>query len=508
MTSAYGYIQWFMTSNSSADGSSINNMKTSRDSPFLYFCVVKAVFKNCVFSGRIQLESVFVDFDNCSFHNYINMNPSNSLLGLGYKMAYVFFIRCTIMDRSATIIIKKEVELHIHIMQSNLIHSDMWVHSEDISTVSYVVHLTVSYSSINGGILRAGLGIGMHSSIAIGIVQITNTSLINTRVRSSHIGQAAFFIDSCTFIQSSLYSVESIIVYIVNSKFDVECQNEGCALTLTNPNDVDIDTSPINAMCDLFQIKKCNGIYLSNIDFIASKSEGPLLIIEGKQTVVENCTFFISTSLPIHVTRNQIFEVHTKIMKLINVKVNATEVRSLDDIPLFSIHTAELRNVLLFCPMSFKVIEKISEKDNNSQFLCQTDVCQNTEYSLMGHSKLTSVANVYNQTKNVLNQIDVLSELVPSCFLCPVGDSCEQERVVALPNYWGTRKGHVISMYRCPHDYCCQNNESCSDIDSCNGLRTGILCGNCGPSMTESIFSTNCVDSNSCKPGLLSTCIF
>ena len=58
-------------------------------------------------------------------------------------------------------------------------------------------------------------------------------------------------------------------------------------------------------------------------------------------------------------------------------------------------------------------------------------------------------------------------------------------------------------MSRCPGDYCCQSSESCSDIDSCNGLRTGILCGHCGPNMTESLFSTNCVDSKTCKPGLI-----
>ena len=58
-------------------------------------------------------------------------------------------------------------------------------------------------------------------------------------------------------------------------------------------------------------------------------------------------------------------------------------------------------------------------------------------------------------------------------------------------------------MFRCPEDYCCQSSESCSDIDSCNGLRTGIICGHYGPNMTESLFSTNCVDSKTCKPGVI-----
>ena len=199
-------------------------------------------------------------------------------------------------------------------------------------------------------------------------------------------------------------------------------------------------------------------------------------------------------------TQDLIFEDRSKIIHLINVKVNITEVKSVDDIPLFSINTFELssQSVLLFCPKSFKVIEKISGKDNNSQFLCQKDVCQNDEYSLMRHSQLNSVANMYNKKKK-----NALIQLIPSCFPCPVGASCKQGRVVPLPNYWGKRKNHVISMFRCPEDYCCQNNDSCSDIDSCNGLRTEILCGNCGSNMTESFFSTNCVDSKTCKPGVI-----
>ena len=622
-----------MKDNSSAGGSSLNNMKTGRGGPFLYFYVVKAVFKHCVFSREIWLEYVFVSFGNCSFHDYIDMYPSNSLFGSGYKMTYVFFIRCTIRDGDISIDIMKEVESQTHIAQSNLIHSDIYVRPIEFSAVSPVFHLTVNNSSINGGSIE----IAGHPFTAVVIVQITNTVLTNIRVSSLSIdpvaffidnctfiqsplqpnrftivcivnsrfnvkcqtkgcglnlkgsGQlvmgityltsicdfykmkmchgiyldndefigygkrsnsvafsadnlvinnssisgvqvdiskytkiiqirttilkdtvvrgedndiqsyAAYFIDSCTFIQSSLHSPECVIVYIVNSRFNVKCQSKGCALTLTRSNDVDMDTSPINAMCDLFQIKKCYGIYLSNTVFITSKSVAPLLIIEGKQTVVENCTFSMSTSLPIYVTENLIFEVHSEIMKLINVKLNVTKVRSLADIPLFSINTAGLssQSVLLFCPLSFKVIEKISEKGNNSQFLCQKDVCHNDKYSLKGHSKLTSVANVYNQTKHVLSQ------LVSSCFPCPVGASCEQGRVVALPNYWGTRKDHVITMFRCPQDYCCQNNDSCSDIDSCNGLRTEILCGNCGPNMTESTFSTNCVDNKTCKPGAI-----
>ena len=545
-----------MKDNSSADGSSINNMKTSSEDLYHYFYVVKAVFEHCVL--------------------------------------HVFFIRCTIPIPdydSDTVINVPDVESQIHIVQSYLIHWGFYMEIKAAGISGAVVHLTVSNSSINGWFIQSELG-----STAVGIVQITNTSLTNTSVRlfmdcvnffidnctfiqsslysensiivyivnsrfeikcqsqgcelalaasgqfsvgisyltlicdfykikmcygiyldnDELIGHgnyelsnsvvklyadnlvinnnsisglqvditkytriiqirssilkdtvvrstynyidsyAAYFIDNCTFIQSSLHSEESIIVYIVNSRFYVEGQSKGCTLTVIGPNQVDMGISDIRAMCDLFQIKMCYGIFLTNVELIATESEPQFLITDAKQAVIENCTFSISTSLPIYVTENLIFKVQSEIMKLINVKVNVTKLRSLLNIPLFSINTAEIisQSVLLFCPLSFKVIEKISDKDNNkSQFLCQKDVCQSVGYSLMGHSELTSVANIHNETKHVL------SELVPSCFPCPVGASCEQERVVALPNYWGTRKGHVISMFRCPQDYCCKNSE-------------------------------------------------
>ena len=495
------HIEWFMKSNSSADRPSINNMYMDRDSPVLLFYVVKARFKNCIFSRWILVRFVFLSFDNCSFYD-VNMDASNNLFGSGYTITHVFLMRCTI-DAAIHIAIGN-VESRIHIVQSRVIGSpDIGVIISKTSAVSSVAHLTIHDSIIND----ARITMITEDSTAVGIVQITNTILTRTVVTSEDIYgydsvQAAFFIDNCTFIQSTLCYSRSIIVYIVNSRFDVKCETKGCAITITlrESNHVDMDISHIIAMCDLFQIKMHYGIYLSNINFISTESKAELLMIEGNQTVIENCTFSVSNSVQKYFEQNLIFEDHSKIIHLINVKVNVTEVnKSVADIPLFSINTAELssQSVLLFCPKRFKVIEKISGKDNNSQFLCQEDICQNDEYSLMGQSKLNSVANVYNKNRHALIQ------LIPSCFPCPVGASCEQERIVALPNYWGRRKYHVISMFRCPEDYCCQSSESCSDIDSCKGLRTGILCGHCGPNMTESLFSTNCVDSKTCKPGVI-----
>ena len=309
---------------------------------------------------------MFVRFENCSFHDSFHLYSPNYLLSSGYNITHVLFIQCTFdiprLIRGMFIGVSY-VESQIHIVQSNVIHANFQVTVRDYitSNVSSVAHVTVHDSIIND----TSINIMTLASVAVGIVQITNTILTHTEVTSEEkyiIGykidgytfksvQTAFFIDNCTFIQSSLHSPRSIIVYIVNSKFDVDCQTKGCALTLTGTNDVDMDISHINVVCKLFQIKMCHGIYLSNIDFISTESEAEFLTIEGNQTIIENCTFSISPFVPIYVRQNMIFEDHSKIIHLINVKVDVTEVnRSLDDIPLFSINTAELisQNVLLF----------------------------------------------------------------------------------------------------------------------------------------------------------------
>ena len=498
-------IDWIMKSNSSADGPSINNMKTDSYSPRLHFYVVKARFKNCIFSRWMYVDFVFVSFDNCSFCG-IFMDASNNLFGLSYNITHVFLIRCTtaISGRITPIRITiEDVESQIHIVQSRLIGNNFNMALWETSAVRPVAHLTIHDSIIND----ISIKMRTDDSTAVGIVQITNTILTQTVVTGYINVQTAFFIDNCIFFQSSLHSPSSIIVYIVNSIFNANCQTKGCALTLSGLNHVDIDISHINVMCDLFKIKMCYGIYLSSIDCIGTESEADFLIIDGNQTILENCTFFVYNSVQKHVALNLIFEVHSKIIKFfnINVKVNVTEVKSVYDIPLFRINTVGIKaqNVFLFCPTNFKVIKTISGNDKYSQFLCQKEVCQNDEYeALMGVLRQTNLTSI--EFRHVYNHKKLIHTHTRSpCHPCPVGASCEQERVLALPNYWGKRKDHVINMFRCPEDYCCQSNESCSDIDSCNGLRTGILCGHCGPNMTESLFSTNCVDSKTCKPGVI-----
>ena len=63
-------------------------------------------------------------------------------------------------------------------------------------------------------------------------------------------------------------------------------------------------------------------------------------------------------------------------------------------------------------------------------------------------------------------------------------------------------------MVRCPDGYCCQNNESCSRIDSCDTGRTGTLCGTCKQNLIEVLFLPKCLPIENCRSCIVITLFF
>ena len=93
----------------------------------------------------------------------------------------------------------------------------------------------------------------------------------------------------------------------------------------------------------------------------------------------------------------------------------------------------------------------------------------------------------------------------PTCLPCPLGANCEGT-IQTLPNYWGyVTTGFNVSLARCPDGYCCQGNETCEGINSCNTGRTGTLCGTCKQNLTEALFTPKCVLAESCRSGIVIT---
>ena len=88
------------------------------------------------------------------------------------------------------------------------------------------------------------------------------------------------------------------------------------------------------------------------------------------------------------------------------------------------------------------------------------------------------------------------------CLSCPYGAKCTQN-IVAEPNFWGFREKYnpsTLNFITCPHGYCSSPQEAdFPEYDSCQGNRSGILCGHCKESHTETLYSTSCAPSNECK---------
>ena len=126
----------------------------------------------------------------------------------------------------------------------------------------------------------------------------------------------------------------------------------------------------------------------------------------------------------------------------------------------------------------------------------------NNKYSLQSGSLMVSeepkfLEYGWLETVN-LSQVNYVH---PPCFPCPIGAKCE-DLIQAVPDYWGYKVGNQsISMIRCPDGYCCQGNDTCLGINSCNTGRTGTLCGTCEQGLTESLLTPKCLPAESCRSG-------
>ena len=156
------------------------------------------------------------------------------------------------------------------------------------------------------------------------------------------------------------------------------------------------------------------------------------------------------------------------------------------------------RNVTVQCasahvPDRVKGIESIA-------YTCTPTCPGDNKYTLQAgnmtvseHSRLVSWGTISRIMTEL--RVDGLSvtKYSPSCLTCPLGANCD-DVIEALPNYWGyVNEQTDVSMIRCPVGYCCQGNETCKGIDSCNTGRRGTLCGTCDQNLTESLFSPECL---------------
>ena len=280
--------------------------------------VVASVNKNG-WKGYRSVQTAFF-IDNCTFIQS-SMHASRSIIV--YIVNSRFDVECQTKECALNLTGSGKLEMRISYLTSicDLYNIKMcygiYLHNDELTGHGiYARSISVVLFSADNLVINDSIMYGVQVCIHqqkrtfVGIVHIRNTILKHVVVRDGEHnsqGYTTYFIDNCTFIQSSLSSNRFRIMHIASSIFNANCQTKGCALNLTGPNHIDMDISHINAMCELFQIKMCYGIYLSNIDFIGTESEAEFLTIDGNQSILENCTFSISTFAPIYVTQNLFF---------------------------------------------------------------------------------------------------------------------------------------------------------------------------------------------------------
>ena len=67
------------------------------------------------------------------------------------------------------------------------------------------------------------------------------------------------------------------------------------------------------------------------------------------------------------------------------------------------------------------------------------------------------------------------------CYPCPSGAKCDGN-ILPLQNHWGYQvSDKEIVFTQCPNGYCCSSQRTpCTEYNTCNKGRTGLLCGSCG----------------------------
>ena len=88
------------------------------------------------------------------------------------------------------------------------------------------------------------------------------------------------------------------------------------------------------------------------------------------------------------------------------------------------------------------------------------------------------------------------------CYPCKYGGICSHGSIRPQSNYYGYRKGsnesNEVGFMPCPSGYCCKGVE-CQKFDSCSTNRSGFLCGQCKPGLSENLINANCIPPARCN---------
>ena len=380
---------------------------------------------------------------------------------------------------------------------------EMWLHDKYCITTR-MLHIYMETNEISSSVVDI-YARTHYSFITITVYYcIFKDSYIS---KDSEVGFVSAIFENCNFL-SILKGIDvgiefagAVLVIVRNSNmqsYGKTCTT-GCSIYMEGSDLNDIDTVKFMEMRDTL------GCSLLVCDFKHSK-----LIIED--TII---TGSIYTHGSVIFSKNAIFEMVNCVFNMSIVSreggilhstswktqhyiklTNITVIGTLLTKPttIFSITKAreEIENVFILCSQSLHVFRRYST--TTKVYRCEL-ICPKEYYTLHA-GYMTIMKEIYHWETGENSSVQTSNI---TCLPCPVGAYCDKQ-IKTLPNYWGykIKEQDNIVMIRCPDNYCCADNATCTEIDSCNTGRTGTLCGSCEHNLTESLFSAKCIPQEDC----------
>ena len=321
-------------------------------------------------------------------------------------------------------------------------------------------------------------------------------------------GLAAFVVHNCSFIGSkswprALHVMNVLYVSVTNCIFqtyNLFCW-QGCAISVRG---VHSSSHTFNTFSKAFSFNTSRPtLIIEESQFIGSTAQlsGGSVSCVGAFLKVSNTVFQMTASSKPPSTGGLIYHEYSNYdlyneaddFLVANVILNASNYIDRVSLVLFS-GRGNIKSFSLFCPQSLQpdLILKLEAISISCETICLE------AYTFQAGNTTLNITNFtwYDRTLSISNKKTV-------CFPCPVGAVCNGT-VRALPNYWGYRNQiGLVTMIRCPDGYCCYDNKTCTEFNSCHPERTGTLCTICQKNLTESLFLPNCTETKNCHENLV-----
>lgn len=154
-------------------------------------------------------------------------------------------------------------------------------------------------------------------------------------------------------------------------------------------------------------------------------------------------------------------------------------------------------NSIIQCPPGCRLLLDNSSHFAHSEYngsFCRINV------TVLKYSYLRCPTGFYSISRATSRGL-ILNRTV-KCQRCPFGANCVERNIVAKPNFWGHLNGSSdppsLTFTACPEHYCRSPAPGANGYNCCSGNRRGILCGECIPGYSVTLFTPECRKDEEC----------